>query len=286
MKADLHCYTTISDGTLGIEDLMILAKNSGLDKIAITDHDCIASSVRGSMIAKRMDGFDVIIGCEFSATDTETMNMVDILCYLPDSPERLEKLCISNTAIRQRAGRIIAKKASEKFNIPGKYIVSCATGANYISEGHIMRALSNCGMTSELFGELYESLFTRGSKDYIGIKPAFPAVRDVLEEIHGAGGIAIMSAPKEENMGLLEELIDEGVIDGIEVWTPDTSESERAALLKLAKDNGLLATGGSCFHGAFSNKAITIGTECPPADNVAALLSYKSRKNRKKRNTV
>ena len=42
MSADLHCHTRLSDGSLGIDDLIILAKKQGLDTIAITDHDCLA----------------------------------------------------------------------------------------------------------------------------------------------------------------------------------------------------------------------------------------------------
>ncbi len=47
MPADLHCHTRLSDGSLGIEDLILLASRSGIDTIAITDHDCQAGTVRG-----------------------------------------------------------------------------------------------------------------------------------------------------------------------------------------------------------------------------------------------
>ena len=37
MAADLHCHTKLSDGSVGIEDLIVIAQKSGIDTIAITD---------------------------------------------------------------------------------------------------------------------------------------------------------------------------------------------------------------------------------------------------------
>ena len=42
MAADLHCHTKLSDGSVGIEDLIVIAQKSGIETIAITDHDCLA----------------------------------------------------------------------------------------------------------------------------------------------------------------------------------------------------------------------------------------------------
>ena len=53
MKADLHCHTKLSDGTLGIDDLIILAKNSGITTLAVTDHDSLAGTVRATIIGER-----------------------------------------------------------------------------------------------------------------------------------------------------------------------------------------------------------------------------------------
>lgn len=68
MAADLHCHTKLSDGSVGIEDLIVIAQKSGIDTIAITDHDCLAGTVRGQVIGKRY-GVTVIPGVELSAFD-------------------------------------------------------------------------------------------------------------------------------------------------------------------------------------------------------------------------
>ena len=70
MAADLHCHTKLSDGSVGIEDLIAIAKKSGIDTIAVTDHDCLAGTVRAQVISKRYD-VKVIPGVELSAFDEE-----------------------------------------------------------------------------------------------------------------------------------------------------------------------------------------------------------------------
>ena len=87
MAADLHCHTKLSDGSVGIEDLIVIAQKSGIDTIAITDHDCLAGTVRGKVIGKRY-GVNVIPGVEISAIDNEAGKKVHILCYLADAPDR------------------------------------------------------------------------------------------------------------------------------------------------------------------------------------------------------
>lgn len=284
MKADLHCHTSVSDGTLGIEDLLVLAKSKGIDKIAITDHDCVASSVRGCTIAKRIDGFEVIKGVELSATDSSRGCPVHILCYLPDAPERLEMLCRKNTALRVKAGQIMAKRISQKYNIPAKYIASCAQGANFISKRHLMKVLMNCGYTTEVFGELYHKLFDKQSEEYIGVNPVFPDPREVIEEIHGAGGIAVIAHPGlYNNFDLIDELIKEELIDGIEVYHPNNTEAQQKQLLELCEKNDLLVTGGSDFHGSFNVKPICVGDCNLSEEQVNALLAYKSKKIKKRK---
>ena len=67
MSGDLHCHTKLSDGTLGLEELIALAAKRGVETIAITDHDCLAGTVRAKIIGER-NGVKVIPGVELSET--------------------------------------------------------------------------------------------------------------------------------------------------------------------------------------------------------------------------
>ena len=116
MAADLHCHTKLSDGSVGIEDIIVIAQKSGIDTIAITDHDCIAGTVRGQVIGKRY-GVTVIPGVELSAFDFEAGKKVHILSYLADAPARLESICKKTSVARKRAGQIMMLKVAARFRL-------------------------------------------------------------------------------------------------------------------------------------------------------------------------
>ena len=282
MKADLHCHTKLSDGTLGIDDLIILAKNSGITTLAVTDHDSLAGTVRATIIGER-HGINVIPAVEFSATDSKRKAKAHILCYLPDTPERLEGLCKSNSEKRKRAARIMVAKVANKFPVTPELIMKCATGSTNIYKQHIMQALMECGYTTTIFGDLYNMLFKKESRINVLMEAKYPEPVEIIKAIHEAGGIAVLAHPGfYNNFELLEELIPEG-LDGVEVWHPENTAEQQEMLIATAKKHGLVMTGGSDFHGAFNMYPIRLGDYGPDEDHLNQLLSYKAKKRRKQK---
>ena len=279
MSTDLHCHTRLSDGSLGIEDLILLAKRSGVDTIAITDHDCLAGTVRGKIIGER-HGINVIPGVEISAFDTEHGKRVHLLCYLAENPDRLEGLCKRNSLARRKAAQLMMVKASQRYPISSELIIKCAAGSTNIYKQHIMHALMECGYTTSIFGDLYEELFSSSSPNNIAVTPKYPEPLEVLEAIHEAGGIAILAHPGfYDNFDILDTLIENG-LDGVEVWHPRNTEEQQEMLIKLAKKKGLLMTGGTDFHGLYSAEPIRLADYTTPDENLAALQSYQAKKRR------
>lgn len=282
LNADLHCHTKLSDGTMGIDDILVLAKRSGVTTLAITDHDCLAGTVRARMIGERY-GITVIPGVELSCTDPKRGNKAHMLCYFPDSPERLEGLCKRNTIIRKSAGKLMALKASRLFPITPEFIVKCATGSTNIFKQHIMQALLESGYTTTIFGELFNSLFKKDSPQSILVETTFPSPQETLEAIHEAGGIAVLAHPGfYDNFELLDELIELG-LDGVEVWHPENSPQQQEYLKKKAKKHKLVMTGGSDFHGGYNAYPVKLGEYGPDEDTLAALYSYKAKMKRKQK---
>lgn len=279
MYADLHCHTKLSDGSLGIEDLISLAKKNGVDTIAITDVDCLAGTVRGKIIGERY-GVNVIQGVEISSTDSKSGKQVPILCYLSDMPDRLEGLCYKNSLARKKAAHITMLKAAKRFPITTEFIIKCATGSTNIFPCHIMQALMECGFATSFYGELYNELFKKDSPDNIIMEPKFPDIDEVINAIHEAGGVAIAAAPyKYDNLDCLDRLIEKG-IDGIEVWHPSADEEQQAQLKKLATKNKLLMTGGSDFKGMYNTQSLTVGAYGTPEDALSKLMGYKAKQKR------
>ena len=82
MIGDLHCHTTLSNGSLGIEEVILQAKRMNLDFLAITDHDTLSSSNRAQILGERY-GVKIIPAVELSAWDKKRNAKVHILCYAP-----------------------------------------------------------------------------------------------------------------------------------------------------------------------------------------------------------
>lgn len=282
MAADLHCHTKLSDGSVGIEDLIVIANKSGINTIAITDHDCIAGTVRGQVIGKRY-GVTVIPAVELSAFDNEAGKSVHIISYLADSPDRLEAICRKTSVARKRAGQIMMLKVAARFPITSEFIINHASGSTNLYKQHIMHALMDAGYTDELFGELHHKLFSTDSENNILAPTKYPDVQTVIDEIHGAGGIAVLAHPgKFDNFDEIEKYVEMG-LDGVEVWSPFNTEEQTEALAELCKKKKLLLTGGSNFHGTYGEKTVTIGSYSTPQEHLDKLMGYKAKKKRAQR---
>jgi hypothetical protein len=282
MAADLHCHTKLSDGSVGIEDLIVIAQKSGIDTIAITDHDCNAGTVRGQVIGKRY-GVTVIPGVELSAFDSEAGKQVHVFSYLADKPDRLEGLCKRTSVARKRAGQIMMLKVASLFPISTDFIISHASGSTNLYKQHIMHSLVDAGYTTELFGELYDALFSPDSETNILAPTKYPEIKEVIDEIHSAGGIAVLSHPVLfDNVDEIENYVKLG-LDGVEVWHPSATEEDIEKLTAICKKHKLLMTGGSDFHGAYGRQVVTLGTCTTPDEHMEKLLGYKAKKKRAQR---
>ena len=282
MAADLHCHTKLSDGSVGIEDLIVIAQKSGIDTIAITDHDCLAGTVRGQVIGKRY-GVTVISGVEISAFDFEAGKKVHIISYLADSPNRLEGICKRTSVARKRAGQIMMLKVASRFPITSDFIISHASGSTNLFKQHIMHALMDAGYTDRIFGDLFHALFDEKSETNVLAPTKYPSVQEVIDEIHGAGGIAVLAHPaKFNNLDEIDKYISMG-LDGIEVWHPSADDELIEKLSQICKKNKILLTGGSDFHGIYGDKTVTLGSCTTPQEHLDKHLGYKAKKKRAQR---
>lgn len=279
MSGDLHCHTRLSDGSLGIEEMITFALKKGLGTIAITDHDCLAGTVRGKVIGAR-HGLQVIPGVELSSTFEEAGKNIHILCYLPDSPDMLEGLCKRNSQARKRASHFMMLQVAKRYNIPTEFIAKCATGSTNLYKKHIMQSLIECGYADCFNGELYKELFTKSGENNILVTPKYESTKSVIDSVHEAGGIAVLAHPFLTGCeDIIDDLIKLG-IDGIEVNHPSANEEQQAILRKKATKSKLLVTGGSDFHGLYNEYKVSLGDYTTSDDELHALLTYKAKQKR------
>ncbi len=278
MSCDLHCHSKISDGSLGIDEIIAIAKRRGLSAIAITDHDAVAGATRATVIGKRQ-GLEVIPGVEFSAYDPQREAKVHMLAYLCDAPDRLEGMCRQINNNRRAAATEMVRKVLRYYPIVPESIVRCASGSTNIYPPHIMHALIDAGYAETIYGNVYNKLFGRDGCARVDIE--YPDVREIIDLIHSAGGIAVLAHPHVyHSEALLEELTNEGLLDGVEVWHPSQTEEQSEQLLAFAAEHELLTTGGSDFHGMYAAPPRPLGTTGAPDSVLQTLKAFKAKAKR------
>ena len=116
MASDLHCHTKLSDGSMGIEELLGIARRRGITAISVTDHDTTAGATRAVIIGKRQN-LQVIHGVELSTKDKQRNTKAHLLCYLCDYPDRLEGLCHRINESRRSAATDMVRKVMRYYPI-------------------------------------------------------------------------------------------------------------------------------------------------------------------------
>jgi predicted metal-dependent phosphoesterase TrpH len=171
-------------------------------------------------------------------------------------------------------------KTAQKYPITPEFVAKCASGSTNIFKVHIMQALIENGFADRIYGDLYNELFSKDKEGSINHIPDYEDIFSILDAIHDAGGIAVLANPQKcKNEKLLDELVKAG-LDGIEIYTPEMSEEDKAALAKHAKKNKILTTGGSNFKGLYNKHILSVGDCDLPDECVQELNSYKARKKK------
>jgi len=270
MKADLHNHSFLSDGVLSIKDIVYYSKKISLDYISITDHDTLAGVMQAYTLGEKI-GISVIPGVEISTVDYQTNRSVHILCYFPKDIFKLQGFLNKILINREHAKRQMAQMLIEEYPITMKHIERYSSKSQSMYETHIMQSLADLGYTNVVIGDLYKELLSKNGKYYVQI--TYPSVYEALNIIKEVGGIAVMAHPGQfDSIELLEKLAEQKLIQGVEYNHPRNSEEVRKQIKNIAEKYDLIMTGGTDFHGYYSNSPHPIGSFTCPEGEVERLI--------------
>ncbi|NLI93702.1 MAG: PHP domain-containing protein [Peptococcaceae bacterium] len=243
-EADLHCHTSASDGSLSPEDTVKLAKEKGLLALAITDHDTIEGWGEADKAAKE-SGILLLKGIEIN-TDWEGKE-VHILGYgmKDQDPFFLEELLAIQKKRISRIEKILKKLRELGYEISFEEVIPYAHGES-IGRPHVAQAMMRNGFVSSV-KEAFDRFLRIGAPAYVPRYKLTPV--EAIHIIRQAGGVAVLAHPGasgEEKH--IQEWIDSG-LQGLEVYHPDHTFADNIRYGMIAEKNGLIATGGSDFHG-------------------------------------
>ncbi len=259
MMIDLHVHSTASDGTCSPAELIMLAKESGLEAIAITDHDSI-DGIKEALRAGDELGMEVIPGVELSCNyNEEEIHVVGLYIHYEDE-EFVEHLKNFQDLRDNRNIKMAERLQEEGFDITADALYEMFPDA-VITRAHVAKYLVATGQVKEL-SIVFDKYIGNGCKCFVDRPKVHPA--DAVKMIHKIGGIAILAHPclckmnRKDLYAMIDELANAG-LDGIEAIYSCNKGSDEKDFTEIAKKYGLLISGGSDFHG--SNKPyIKLGT--------------------------
>lgn len=248
MLFDLHCHSTISDGNLSPAEVIYLATTKNIELLALTDHDHTGGLHEAQ--AQAGDHLRFINGVEVTVTWREQCVHIVGLDFDPEHPA-LQKLLASNRAGRiERLGRFAA--LLEKHNILGVYegALALSTNPEMVGRSHIAQFLLQQGYVKHI-QQAFDHYIGEGKCAYANEEWA--NLRDTLEALHAAGGVAVIAHPLRYRMsrGKLRELCQEFKNlggEGMEIISGHFNRNEYDLCLQLARAFGFYASAGSDFH--------------------------------------
>ena len=257
---DLHSHSTHSDGTLTPSELLILAKEKGLEYFAITDHDDIEGSKK--LIESKHDGITVYSGVELNAkVDKGQMHILgyNIDLYNEELNNRLKELKENS----KHNIMLYVKQLKEDFNIelPQKDIDEILNREGNIGRPLLALLLIKYGYVStvaEAFDKYLRDDKVRNHKMWI-------TKEECINLILNAGGIPVLAHPftlkltDEELHEEIKTLVSLG-LKGIEIVHSNSNEEQREYYKQLAKEFSLITTGGTDYHGKEVKPNIELGT--------------------------
>ncbi len=275
---DLQAHSTRSDGTLEPKEVVAAAAEAGVKLLALTDHDTLAG-VDEALSAGAEQGVTVAPAIEISAIDDPsaaaspgggqagggtggTARELHILGYLVDhtDPAFLATLAGFLADREQRTLRMAQNLRDLGFELDAQAIDARVQAGEPIGRPHLAEAaLSHPANAERLRSEQIDDIGSFIRAYLIEGRPAFclrvtPTVKEAIDAIHAAGGVAIWAHPfwdvsdPDEVVATIDRFRALG-IDGVEAFYVTHTHEQTELVAARCEALNMLSTGSADFHG-------------------------------------
>jgi predicted metal-dependent phosphoesterase TrpH len=244
-RFDLQSHSTYSDGSLAPAEVVARAAAAGVELLALTDHDSVGG-VAEALRAAEEHGLALSPATELSSVHGAYEDL-HILGYELDhtDPDLLAALHDFQGDRSRRVAAMADRMRELEFEL----------GDEPIKNGrpHLARALLRHN-AERLHEEgidgpdtLFPAYLVPGAPGYV--RRTHPTVREAIEVIHAAGGIAVWAHPFWDVEDAVSPLDEFTGLDGVEVFYTSFTREQTEALYAEVTRRGLLTTGSADFHG-------------------------------------
>lgn len=243
-KGDFHTHTNASDGKFSAYDLLSLAKASGIDIMAITDHDT-TDNLNSAIEESKKIGIKIIPGIELSTLHND--ESIHVLGYFRDSSymkKDFQDFLKEMKDYRVWRAKKIVSNLSKYFNIDLDYDTVTKNTNGVIARPHIARAIISAGY-NYTYDYIFDNIINKESPAYIPNKKV--TVDEGIKILSTANAITVLAHPILIKKTSIEEML-KFDFNGIEAIYPLNSKNDTEHFISLAKGNNKLITAGSDFH--------------------------------------
>jgi hypothetical protein len=250
---DLHTHSTRSDGMLPPRALVRAAFAEGVRLLGLTDHDTLAG-YRDIVAAGAIpDGMTVLPGVEINALVTRDLGLWEGELHIlgfgmdPDDEAFEAALEAQREQRRRRFARTVERLRDIGLPIDAQVAVLDHGADDALGRPTIARALMAAGFASSV-EDAFSRIIGHGMPGYVAREGLGPV--EAIVAIRAAGGLPVLAHFREApfRRELLQELVDDGLA-GLEVYYRTFDVATVEAVGAVATDLGLIATGGTDYHG-------------------------------------
>lgn len=257
---DLHAHSTFSDGSLTPTELVAEAKRRGLSAVALTDHNT-PSGLPEFLEAAKEAGIEAVPGIEFSTDYGKTELHIVGLFIKPEHYEAARALALRMRESKLRSHALLIERLAAVGIRLDYDEMRAKTPRGNVNRVSFAQEMLEKGYISSV-SEAFDRLLAKDGGFYE--EPPHLPVFEVLDFLRGIGAVSVLAHPflsfksEEEMRKFLPEAKAHGLGAMETVYSMYTKEeAERAR--SIAREFGLLSSGGSDFHGE-AKPDISLGT--------------------------
>lgn len=253
---DLHVHSTASDGTFTPAELVAEAKKAGLKAFALTDHDTVAG-VAECIANGNKEGVEVIpgieISCKYSSGAIVDKEIHIVGLFINYNDDRfLSRIAECLDSRDGRNAALIAKMNEGGFPITMSQMREMFGEKTVLTRAHFAKWMIQKGYAKDN-AQVFDKYLGEGKPFYIPRNMPKPGL--AVEIIRNAGGAAVLAHPllyglTEEELVKLAKYLKKSGLSGIEALYSTHRNGDETTVRRIAKECGLLISGGTDFHGA------------------------------------
>ena len=250
---DLHTHTTRSDGVVAPAELVRAAFDVGVRLLSLTDHDTLAGYRDVSAAGATPGGLTLLPGVEINAIVTRDLGLWEGELHIlgfgmdPDDEAFEATLAAQRRRRRERFERTVALLRELDLSIDDQITAVSDSPEDALGRPTVARALVAAGSAASV-EDAFRRLLGWGKPAYVPRSGLGPV--EAIAAIRAAGGLPVLAhfGEASSRVNVVRELADTG-LGGLEVYYRSFDAATVFAVGEVALALGLVATGGSDYHG-------------------------------------